>query len=178
MNTKEEWRSIKGYEGKYEVSSFGRVKSLSRFKCLLHGKEKNTHEKILKFDQHKNGYLFVHLYNNGSKRAYSVHRLVAEAFIPNTRSLPQINHIDGDKTNNNTDNIEWCTAKENNLHSARVLHLECGVAIKQFDENGFFIKEYANTGIASEETGVNRSSICSCLIGRQKHAGGFLWVRS
>lgn len=178
MDTAETWKPIKGYENRYEISSLGRVKSLSRHKCVLQGKEKRTHEKILKFDQHKNGYLFVCLYNKSKKHAYPVHRLVAEAFIPNTRNLTQLNHIDGDKTNNKINNLEWCTAKENNLHSARVLHPEHGIAVKQFSKDGVFIKEYANTGIASEETGVGRSGICSCLIGRQKYAGGFLWIRS
>lgn len=178
MDTKEQWMPIKGFEGKYEISSYGRVKSLARPKCVLHGKQKWWHEKIMKPNAHKNGYLFVDLYAmDGKKKAFSVHRLVAEAFIGNPSSKPQVNHKNGDKSDNRVENLEWNTSQENNLHSARVLHYANGTRVRCTDKKGNVLGEYVNTGIASEETGVCRTGIFACLAGKQKYAGGFRWER-
>ena len=107
----EEWRNIKGYEGRYQISSFGRVKS------LIDNKGKYR-EKILKQRIDK-GYLKAHLTKNGKQKTYSVHRLVAQAFIPNLNSLPCINHKDEDKTNNHVSNLEWCDYNYNNNYGTR-----------------------------------------------------------
>lgn len=94
------WRQIPGYEGFYEVSSFGRVRNVKSGKILRPG-------------LHHSGYLNCVLSVNGNKNTFVIHRLVAQAFIPNPLGLPQVNHKDEDKTNNNVDNLEWCTAKYN-----------------------------------------------------------------
>ena len=104
------WKDIEGYEGLYQISNLGRVKSFPR---------KGTQtkkEKILKEKRDKKGYCFVSLNNVGAK-PYKIHRLVAQAFIPNLENKPQINHIDGDKTNNRIDNLEWCNNSENQIHA-------------------------------------------------------------
>lgn len=122
------WRDIKGYEGKYQVSNFGRVKSLCRtvrYKnrygkisiAKVNGKTKNMTMNSNGWREGK-GYLSVMLYKNNKGRRHNVHRLVAEAFIPNLHNLSQVNHIDGDKTNNRVDNLEWCTQSENMQHAA------------------------------------------------------------
>ena len=93
----EEWRDIIEYEGLYQISNKGRVKSL--------GNNKNRKEKILSLKP-INGYMRVFLYKNGKPKPYSVHRLVAIAFIPNPNNYPEVNHIDEDKTNNIVENLE------------------------------------------------------------------------
>ena len=111
MQINEEWRPIKGYEGLYEVSSLGRVKSMNYSHT---GKER-----ILKIGKHRGGYLFVILCRNGKRKNFLVHRLVAEAFLPNPNNLPQVNHKDEVKTNNCVSNLEWCDCKYNNNYGTR-----------------------------------------------------------
>ena len=105
---KEEWRPIKGYEGLYKVSNMGRVKS------LYYGKER-----ILKTRNGLHGYKHVILSKQATKKTSRVHRLVAEAFIPNPMNLPVVNHLDGNKHNNCVFNLEWCTVKENTNHAIK-----------------------------------------------------------
>ena len=100
------WKDIEGYEGLYQVSSFGRVKRV-------------TTGRILKGSKDKDGYLVVGLYKNNTKSTKKIHRLVAQAFIPNHEHKPEINHIDEDKTNNKVSNLEWITRKENLNHGTR-----------------------------------------------------------
>jgi len=108
------WKEVKGYEGLYEVSNQGHVKSLDRFDRL----GRKCKGQVLKQALFKNGYLYVCLYKDGSpKRSFQVHRLVAKSFIANPENKPQVNHIDGDKTNNSTDNLEWSTRSENMRHA-------------------------------------------------------------
>ncbi len=102
------WKDIIGYEGLYQVSNTGLVKSL-----------KGRRERILKFSSPR-GYKCVKLYKDG-KVNYLVHRLVAKAFIPNPDNKPDVNHLDGVRSNNNAENLEWCTSSENSLHRCRVL---------------------------------------------------------
>lgn len=110
------WKSIEGCKGYYEVSSFGRVKSLPRRVPCGSGRETRlVPEKILA--NSRRGYTFVQLRIDGMEYRESVHRLVTEAFIPNPKGLPFVNHKDGDKTNNRADNLEWCTPKENINHA-------------------------------------------------------------
>ena len=109
---KEEWRDIKGYEGRYQISSFGRVKSLMNNR----GKYR---EKIIDRRPNKYGYKRVGLYKNGKSKFYSVHRLVALHFLPNPNNLPQVNHKDENKENNRVDNLEWCDSKYNNNYGTR-----------------------------------------------------------
>lgn len=107
--TTEEWRDVVGYEGLYEISNHGRVKSYhTRFKK----------PRILKTSMTTTGYRKVELVKNKIKKSRKIHRLVAEAFIPNEENKPYINHIDSNPINNNVDNLEWCTQKENMIHSA------------------------------------------------------------
>ena len=106
---KEIWKDVKGYEGMYCVSNFGRVKSFKRKKAM-----------ILKPFYNMDGYLNVELRDSKSRKTISVHRLVAIAFVPNPLNKPQVNHIDEVKTNNNISNLEWVTQKENMNHGTRI----------------------------------------------------------
>ena len=105
---KEEWKPIKGYEGLYEVSNMGRVKS------LRYGKAR-----ILRTPDNLRGYKSVILSKQATRKIKRVHRLVAEAFIPNPMNLPVVNHLDGDKYNNCATNLEWCTYQENSIHAIK-----------------------------------------------------------
>ena len=106
------WKDVRGYEGEYQVSNMGRVMSLNY--------RHTGKEKILKPRNNGRGYLFVNLHANGKHKRYFVHRLVLSTFnpCPDSESL-QVNHIDEDKTNNNVDNLEWCTRSYNINHGTR-----------------------------------------------------------
>lgn len=109
------WRPIVGYEGYYEVSSFGRVK---RVKSITsHNRVRK--EKIISPVKFSNGYLFVDLCVRGIRKKKSIHRGVAIAFLSNPYNKEQVNHIDGNKLNNRLDNLEWSTSSENQKHSIR-----------------------------------------------------------
>lgn len=127
----EKWKPIPGYEGLYEVSSYGRVRSLERYKSNNGGLQL-IKEKILKPHNTKKGYLTVQLCN----KKFTVHRLVAQAFIPNPDNLPMINHLDEDKTNNVADNLEWCDAKYNSNYGTSIERM-----INTKIENGYYTKE-------------------------------------
>ena len=129
---KEIWKSVVGYEGYYEVSNLGNVRSVDRIV-----KNKNNTTKIIKGKNHKltvaqSGYISIALYKNCEQKVYRVYRLVAEAFIPNPQNLPQINHIDENKENNNVENLEWCTGSYN----VRTRSKKGERRIIQYDENG------------------------------------------
>lgn len=101
------WKNIGGYSGNYQISNIGNVRS----------KKRNNYFKILKLESCRLGYKRIMLYKNKIPGRFLVHRLVAAAFIPNYSDLPQINHIDGDKANNNIDNLEWVTSQQNVQHA-------------------------------------------------------------
>jgi hypothetical protein len=117
---KETWRDIVNYEGIYKISNKGNVKSLARFRRNgINGKYKQK-ERILKPGQYSNDYYFVYLCDNSKKKSCSIHRLIALAFIPNPLNKPHINHINGIRTDNKIENLEWCTRSENQLHAIKI----------------------------------------------------------
>lgn len=106
------WKPIKGYEGLYEVSNLGRVKSLKRFY--------HTREQILKNKLTENGYYRTELSKNGKRKLIGTHRIVAQTFIPNDMNKEEVNHKDGNKLNNCVDNLEWCSHSENTIHAYKL----------------------------------------------------------
>lgn len=109
------WKDIKNYEGLYQVSNLGNVRSLNRIvNCNIKNNNKAIKKgKILKPNKKRNGYLQVCLLNKQKRKYCNIHRLVAETFIPNLNHLSQVNHIDENKDNNCVDNLEWCSPKYN-----------------------------------------------------------------
>lgn len=114
---KEIWKNIKDYPN-YQISNLGRVKAL-KFYSNIH-KKYYDRELILKEKINRFGYKFVGLSNKSGRKNKAVHRLVAEAFIPNQNDMPEVNHIDGNKQNNCVNNLEWCSRRENVLHSYKL----------------------------------------------------------
>jgi len=112
------WKDIKDYEGIYQVSNLGRIKSISRVKWNRF-QFINVEEKILKTSIHKTGYINIQLSKNSVSKNFSLHRLIAECFIENPEKKPCINHINGKKEDNSIDNLEWSTYSENNLHARK-----------------------------------------------------------
>jgi DNA-binding transcriptional regulator YiaG len=113
----EVWKDVVGFEGFYQVSNKGRVKSLNRYTNHNYGGQALKKSKILKIQNYKNGYTYVHLMNLSYHKKVKIHRAVAEAFIPNPENKETVNHIDGDKSNNDISNLEWATWTENNNHA-------------------------------------------------------------
>lgn len=113
----EVWKDIKGYEGYYQVSNLGSVKSLERKEVNSIGVLKSYESKVLKDVDNGRGYSQIRLYKNGKGITVKIHKLVAESFLENPRGLIEINHIDGNKKNNSVENLEWITRKENISHA-------------------------------------------------------------
>ena len=166
----EHWKEIAGYEGLYEVSDQGRVKSL--------GNNKFRKEMILKPQNDKYGYLYVNLHKDGHKKLLLVHRLVAKAFIPNQNNLETVNHKDEVKTNNTVSNLEWMSKKDNNnygTHNKRVAEA-LSKQVQMFDKStGELLDTFPSTNEAGRVTGINHGNISSCCRGKLKSAGGYIW---
>lgn len=171
----EVWKDIKGYEGLYQVSNMGRVRSLDRYVNHNYVNKKLIKSKIRKFSTDKDGYKGVTLCKDGIQKTYKVHRLVAEAFLQNPNNLPFINHKDEDKTNNRVDNLEWCTHSYNINYGTRNKKVSTHFSkpVLQFTKDGEFIKEYKSVTSAEKQNLINHISCC-CL-GKLRHAGGYVW---
>ena len=178
MKTAERWKPVKSFEDAYQISSWGRVKSVSRPKHIPNGEMRMSSERTLKPGKVKSGYLLAFLYKDSKRFCPLIHRLVAEAFIPNPACLSQVNHKDGDKTNNRVSNLEWCSCKSNMRHATRLLGRGHGEKIFQCSKDNNIIKCWANAGEASEKLKINRANIRQCVNGKRKSAGGFIWGRA
>ena len=179
----EVWKDVVGYEGLYQVSNLGRVKSLDKVISTRNGYssfEKSIKGRVLK-QVLVMGYLKVHLVNIGKGKSIPVHRFVAMAFIANKNNYPQVNHKDEDKTNNIVDNLEWCTALYNNNYGTRNERISKNQnndrknkPILQFTSDGKFVKEWVSITEASKY-GFKRRSIQRCLKGEYKRHYNFIW---
>ena len=183
---KEIWKDIKSYEGLYQISNTGKIKSLERYKDN-HSKKQLVKEKIRKQIISKTGYYTCMLTKNGNLKLFKVHRIVAEAFIPNPNNYPIINHIDGNKLNNNVDNLEWCSYShnekeayklgliKNNTYGLKKYTDSLKKKIKQYDLKGNFLKEWNSVSEIKKELNYETTNICSCCKGKRKTAYGYKW---
>ena len=181
------WKDVVGYEGLYQVSNLGRVRGLDRL--VKHSGEHMRIQKgrILKGLVHsKDGYVYVGLYKKGKYKKIKVHRLVGLAFIENPQNKPMINHIDENKENNKLDNLEWCTAKENENHGTKRERMKKNtdyslIASKykkpviQYDLEGNVIKEWDSIKQIKEENGYSSGNISNCCNGKLKKTYGYVW---
>lgn len=174
----EEWRSVVGFEGYYEVSNFGEVRSLDRVVTMKNGVKRITHGKKLTQGRYnsKSNYRAVILCKNGKSKKESVHRLVAMAFLPNPDNLPEINHKDEDKQNNRADNLEWCDRKYNNTYGSVRFRIAMtqGIPVIQ-KKDGVIVNAYPTMGVASIFTGASEGGISACCRGNMKTCGGYEW---
>ena len=162
----EVWKNVVGYDGIYQVSNTGRIKRILKSK-----------ERMLIGRLDKDGYKEVILSKKQNKKYCKLHRLVAEAFVPNTNNKPQVNHKDRNKTNNSADNLEWVTGSENTIHSfvtGRKPHKGTR-AVSQFTKDMKLISHWESIGDASRALNVSRNNICSCCRGHLGTAGGYIW---
>lgn len=188
----EEWKDVVGLENYYQVSSLGNIRRKAHTKVVARGGityEVKYPERPVKLHKRQHGYLGAILYGdekrpNGRKsKPYSVHRLVAEAFIPNPNGLPEVNHINEDKTDNRAENLEWCTRLHNVHHGTsiqrsarnRINNSLTSKAVIQLTLDGKVIGEYPSLAEAQRQTGCDKANIHNCLSGRYTHAYGYVW---
>lgn len=175
------WKDIKNWEGQYQVSNYGRVKSLSRTIKKSDGTTQTFKERIMKISNDNKGYPKVVFCNDRKQKCIRIHRLVAEAFIPNPDNLSQVNHKDENKMNNYVGNLEWCDCEYNNNYGTRndrsakshinhpkvskqVLCVELNKKFSSASEAGRWIKN--NNA---------HSHITDCCKGNRKIAYGYHW---
>ena len=187
----EEWKPVAGFESEYLISSHCRVWS-------------NHSQKILK-NKHVKGYQYVSLCSCGFRQERRIHRMVAEAFIPNPYNKPTVNHINETKSDNRVENLEWATTREQNTHGTRTARAMANtnwaartakmnykaIAAKhdyhkinqnqmkpvlQYDKHGIFVARHPGVAAAARAIGGNAGCICECLKGRRKTSAGFKWM--
>lgn len=174
--TDEQWKDIPGYEGLYQASKDGQVKSLGRLSCRKDGRLNRYEEKTLKQSRHPKGYMRVCLTKNGKIKGLFVHRLVAMAFIPNPKHLPQVNHINEDKTDNRACNLEWVSCVDNVNHGTG--KIRCGKAhefpVVMIMPDGTET-EFSSATAAANALGIVSQGIQNCCSGREPSYKGFRW---
>lgn len=177
---KEIWKPVVGYEGLYEVSNWGRVKSLKRLVKSPRG-YRTVSEKILKIWKNNKGYLYVVLCKNGIIKTCYVHRLVAEAFIDNPDNLPCVNHKDENPQNNVVSNLEFCDRKyncnygtRNKRISEKMTNGKLSKPVIQYTLDGNLIREWASV-MECGRNGFNQGAVSACCLGYLKFYKGYIW---
>lgn len=159
------WKDIPDYEGIYQISNFGKIRS-----C------KNN--KIRKQIKQRSGYMRIILTKNSKQRATSVHILVAKCFVKNQNGYRYVNHIDGDKTNNNADNLEWVTASQNMQHAFKnglAKTHPWSVKVAQYSVDGKLIKTWNRMADITRFLNCHHSQISDCCRGKQNTCKGYIW---
>lgn len=174
---KEIWKDVVGYEGLYQVSNTGKVKSLDRYeKC---GNFKRFRKgKIMKLSIDIYGYTKIQLCKKGKSKWFQIHRLVAEAFTQNPNNYPCVNHKNEIKDDNRVENLEWCTVKYNNNFNGRQerIAVKRQVIVLQIDKNtNEIIKEWSSITEAEKQLGLSSGHICLCCKGKRNTCGGYKW---
>lgn len=166
------WKDIEGFEGLYQVSNTGKIRSFIR-------KSETSPPWHLIKPHFARGYTFAALYAKDSKRAknFLVHRLVAKAFVPNPNNYPEVNHKDENKQNNNADNLEWCTRAYNMSYgTARFRQgISASTPVEQLTIDGVPIALYYSIPVAAKINNIDCSSIIKCCKSKRIHTGGYRW---
>lgn len=179
------WCEIEGSNGWYEISSTGRIRGVDRILIKSNGSPCTVRGRVLCQNINRGGYCQCYIAYMGKKRTVSTHRLVALSFVPNPENKPEVNHIDGNKQNNNASNLEWCTPSENITHSYKlnlrvpiyagksgVLHNR-SLGVEMFDMDMNKVNSFGSLGEAFRETGIRH--VWESCNNKCNHAGGFIW---
>lgn len=162
----EKWKDIKNYEGLYQISNLGRVKKINKSNIIICKPSIDT-----------SGYKQIVLTKNKKRKSYKIHRLIAQAFIPNPNNLPQINHKDENKLNNDVSNLEWCTLQYNCNYGSR--NYRCTRhrqhRVQQYNKQNNLVREYLSLKEAEKITKIKYQQISRCCRNKQKSAGGYIW---
>lgn len=173
----EVFKPIIGYEGLYEVSNLGNVRSCDRNITGKNGTRLYKGRPLaIKDDTH--GYLTVNLWRNNKLKHFKVHKLVALAFIPNPDNLRDVNHKDENPYNNNVENLEWLSHKSNinyGTRNTRANSTHSKTVAQYSKETKDLLATYKNAYIAEEQTGICETGISACCTGKRKSAGGYIW---
>lgn len=163
LSSKTEWREVKEYSN-YEVNQLGEIRHKKR-------------QKILKPRDNNGGYQYVNFKINGKNTNFAVHRIVANAFIPNPNGYTEVNHKDYNKKNNCVDNLEWVSSSQNKQHSylKQENKKSRGKAVNQYTKGGIFLKTFDSVSDAAKELGCCVAAISNCCLGRTKTSQGFRW---
>ena len=163
LSSKTEWREVKEYSN-YEVNQLGEIRHKKR-------------QKILKPRDNNGGYQYVNFKINGKNTNFAVHRIVANAFIPNPNGYTEVNHKDYNKKNNCVDNLEWVSSSQNKQHSylKQQNKKSRGKAVNQYTKEGIFLKTFDSVSDAAKELGCCVAAISNCCLGRTKTSQGFRW---
>lgn len=170
----EVFKDVKGYEGLYRVSNLGNVLGIK-------------HNKLLSQKTNKYGYKEVNLFKNRKGKSITVHRLVAQTFIPNNDNKPQVNHIDGDKANNVVNNLEWTTNNENMLHASTtglrdnkqigmIVKEKRGKKVMQYDLDGRFIKCWNSVREVADELNIDRHAVRKVCKGEAHQTHNYIFI--
>lgn len=173
------WKEVKYFEDYYEVSNMGRVRSIDRYVPHVNGSERLIRGRLMKLQNSDFGYKQITLVEDKKTKTYKVHRLVAEAFIPNPHNYQCVTHKDGNVTNNNVENLMWCTYEH---YLDRDKNREKAIktvsrTVLQYTKDGKFVNEYPSMIEAERQTGIFSVQISKCCKGIKHHrsAGGFIW---
>jgi hypothetical protein len=173
------WRDIKDYEGLYQVSNLGRVRSVDHYVNYKNIKKRLILGKILNLNKDNRGYYVVTLSKDNVRKNYSVHRLVAEAFIPNPDNLPTVDHIDRNRLNNNVENLRWADYKLQQYNCDREAQAKAlSKPVLQYTLDMVFVAEYPSAAEAARQTGISHTNIIGCCNSKYgyKSAGNYKWV--
>lgn len=179
------WKDVPNYEGIYQCSSFGRIKTIERIITEKGGKKRIRKEIIRKQTLSKKGYFYITMTNDCKTKLFTVHRIVAFTFLPLIMNKNVVNHKNGIKTDNRIENLEWCNKSENELHAYRVLgkiniakgssNLIKRKKVSQYDLNGNYINTYDSIVIAAIETKTNRQKISDVCNGKRFKTNNYIW---
>ena len=173
MELIEEWKDIEGYNGLYQISNLGKIKSFRKSsKC------KSNNGYIINPGVDNNGYLVCVLNNNGNRKTYKIHRLVALAFIPNPNNYSDVNHKDENKSNNRIDNLEWMSHKNNMNYGTlkeRIRTYHKTKHVLQYSLDGQLIKEWISISEPAKLLKISVGNIINCCKRRCKTVGGYKW---
>lgn len=167
------WKDVTGFEGKYQVSNTGKIRSMAYHK-------KNGLIKELKPFSDKGGYMRVKFCKDGKESTVKVHRIVATEFIPNPHNKREVNHIDGNHKNNTVENLEWVTPSENMIHAAKYGLVVSPIQkpVEQRTLNGDIVKTWPNARVAALNTDTDPSSITKCCKWKLRQTNGYQWCYS